>query len=66
MNTSFTPNLSTALGHPIYMSTVEADFSSPAEDYVDGTLDLNKHLINCLFITQLPDLKLSKLLDTTC
>ena len=27
------------------MSAVEAGFPSPAEDYIEGSLDLNKHLI---------------------
>ena len=30
---------------PIYMTAVSAGFPSPAEDYVEGKLDLNDHLI---------------------
>jgi len=30
---------------PLFMIPVEAGFPSPAEDYVEGDLDLNKHLI---------------------
>jgi DNA polymerase V len=30
---------------PVYMSAVSAGFPSPAEDYVEGKLDLNEHLI---------------------
>ena len=30
---------------PIYSSSVSAGFPSPAEDYVEGKLDLNEHLI---------------------
>ncbi len=31
--------------HPLYASRVQAGFPSPADDYVEGTLDLNEHLI---------------------
>jgi len=44
-DTIFKPDTSTAISCPIYMSSVEAGFPSPAEDYIEGTLDLNKHLI---------------------
>jgi DNA polymerase V len=30
---------------PLYMSPVAAGFPSPAEDYVEGTLDINAHLV---------------------
>lgn len=30
---------------PLFLSRVPAGFPSPAEDYVEGTLDLNEHLI---------------------
>ncbi len=39
------PDLSTELECPLFVSPVEAGFPSPAEDYVEGPLDLNKHLI---------------------
>ena len=30
---------------PLYASTVQAGFPSPADDYIEEQLDLNKHLI---------------------
>ena len=30
---------------PLYLATVSAGFPSPADDHLDGQLDLNKHLI---------------------
>jgi len=30
---------------PLYGSTVQAGFPSPADDFIEGRLDLNKHLI---------------------
>ena len=30
---------------PLYMSAVPAGFPSPADDYIEGKLDLNSHLI---------------------
>lgn len=30
---------------PLYASSVSAGFPSPADDYIEGTLDLNEHLI---------------------
>lgn len=30
---------------PLFLSRVSAGFPSPADDYVEGTLDLNEHLI---------------------
>lgn len=30
---------------PVYSSRVQAGFPSPAEDYIEGKLDLNEHLI---------------------
>jgi len=41
----FTPDESTSINCPFFMSAVEAGFPSPAEDYIEGSLDLNKHLI---------------------
>jgi DNA polymerase V len=41
----YQPDLSTNLECPIFLAPVEAGFPSPAEDYVEGQLDLNKHLI---------------------
>ena len=31
--------------YPLFMDTVPAGFPSPADDYIDGKLDLNSHLI---------------------
>lgn len=45
MNTIFVPDNNTELRCPLYLSTVEAGFPSPAEDYVEGSLDLNEYLI---------------------
>ncbi|OGQ96896.1 MAG: peptidase S24 [Deltaproteobacteria bacterium RIFOXYD12_FULL_57_12] len=30
---------------PLFVTSVEAGFPSPAEDYIEGRLDLNEHLI---------------------
>lgn len=39
------PDLSTKCELPFFMVPVAAGFPSPAEDYLEGKLDLNKHLI---------------------
>jgi DNA polymerase V len=39
------PDLSTACERPLFMVPVAAGFPSPAEDYLEGKLDLNKYLI---------------------
>ena len=36
---------STTIERPLFLSKVPAGFSSPADDYMDGKLDLNEHLI---------------------
>lgn len=41
----FIPDGSSSVSCPFFMSAVEAGFPSPAEDYIEGSLDLNKHLI---------------------
>ncbi|MDD3807559.1 MAG: translesion error-prone DNA polymerase V autoproteolytic subunit [Candidatus Marinimicrobia bacterium] len=41
----YTPNKAPSLSLPFYESAVEAGFPSPADDYIELTLDLNKHLI---------------------
>jgi len=39
------PDYSTTCERPLFMVPVSAGFPSPAEDYIEGKLDLNKHLI---------------------
>lgn len=39
------PDLSTKLERPLLMVPVSAGFPSPAEDYIEGKLDLNMHLV---------------------
>ncbi len=41
----YRPDFSTKLTCPMFMVPVAAGFPSPAEDYIEGQLDLNKHLI---------------------
>ncbi len=42
----FLPDEKYGLPHPpLYASMVAAGFPSPADDYMEGTLDLNEHLI---------------------
>ena len=41
----FTPDLSVAYALPLFMEPVSAGFPSPAGDYMEGKLDLNRHLI---------------------
>src|SRR5215212_10140675 len=38
-------DLSTRVNLPLYLSRVCAGFPSPADDYIDQEIDLNKHLI---------------------
>lgn len=47
----FTPTLLRKLSRPIVASRVSAGFPSPAEDYVEGRIDLNKDLIRHPFTT---------------
>jgi len=39
------PDQSTRSRRPLFMASVSAGFPSPAEDYIEGKLDLNKHLV---------------------
>ncbi len=39
------PDRSTKWARPLFLACVSAGFPSPAEDYIEGRLDLNKHLI---------------------
>jgi DNA polymerase V len=41
----YSPDRSTECERPVFLVPVEAGFPSPAEDYIEGKLDLNKHLI---------------------
>lgn len=41
----FSPDRSTRWARPLFMTAVSAGFPSPAEDYIEGRLDLNRHLI---------------------
>ena len=41
----FEPERTVRCSLPLYTASVSAGFPSPAEDYVEGKLDLNKHLI---------------------
>ena len=41
----YKPARSTKRRQPIFMATVPAGFPSPAADYEEGKLDLNRHLI---------------------
>ncbi|MDZ7664933.1 MAG: translesion error-prone DNA polymerase V autoproteolytic subunit [Desulfotignum sp.] len=41
----YTPDQTTEISLPLYMTSIEAGFPSPADDYIEGTLDLNEHLI---------------------
>ncbi len=41
----FTPDQATRCALPIFLGRLPAGFPSPADDYAEGKLDLNKHLI---------------------
>ncbi len=41
----FTPSASMVCALPLFMEPVSAGFPSPAGDYMEGKLDLNRHLI---------------------
>jgi DNA polymerase V len=41
----FSPDPSTSVERPLFQVPVPAGFPSPADDYIEGKLDLNKHLI---------------------
>lgn len=41
----YAPDLSTKYKLPIFLGRLPAGFPSPADDYLEGTLDLNHHLI---------------------
>jgi DNA polymerase V len=39
------PDRATRCARPLFMTSVSAGFPSPAEDYVEGRLDLNRYLV---------------------
>ncbi len=41
----FYPDQRTKWARPLFTTAVQAGFPSPAEDYIEGHLDLNRHLI---------------------
>lgn len=41
----YVPDLSTSYPCPLFLVPVSAGFPSPADDYLEGKLDLNQHLI---------------------
>ena len=41
----YTPDQTTGIKLPLYMTSIEAGFPSPADDYIEGSLDLNEHLV---------------------
>ena len=47
----FIPNRTLRLPRPLILSRVPAGFPSPAEDYVEGRIDLNRDLIRHPFAT---------------
>lgn len=44
-NSILIPKTDEKIERPVFMVPVSAGFPSPAEDYVEGSLDLNRHLI---------------------
>lgn len=45
INAIYYPDRTTECKRPLFMIPVEAGFPSPADDYIEGEMDLNKHLI---------------------
>lgn len=45
MNKIYTPDQTTEISIPLYMTSIEAGFPSPTDDYIEGSLDLNQHLV---------------------
>jgi DNA polymerase V len=41
----YSPDLSTHYKLPVFLGRLPAGFPSPADDYIEGKLDLNRHLI---------------------
>ncbi|OGW67054.1 MAG: peptidase S24 [Nitrospirae bacterium RIFCSPLOWO2_02_FULL_62_14] len=42
---AYEPDTATAVERPVWLARVPAGFPSPADDYLEGKLDLNQHLI---------------------
>ena len=53
----YIPDTSTPLELPFFAATVSAGFPSPAEDYTDKSIDLNKELIKNPYATFLARVK---------
>ena len=47
----YRPGLKTRLSRPLVMFRVPAGFPTPAEDYVEGSIDLNRDLVRHPFYT---------------
>lgn len=47
----YRPNIKTRLSRPLVMFRVPAGFPSPAEDYIEGGIDLNRDLVRHPFYT---------------
>ncbi|HMS85233.1 MAG TPA: translesion error-prone DNA polymerase V autoproteolytic subunit [Nitrospira sp.] len=45
VETISTPDFSTSYRLPVFLGRLPAGFPSPADDYIEGKLDLNRHLI---------------------
>src|SRR5678815_4020318 len=45
VDTIYAPDLSTRYKLPVFLGRLPAGFPSPADDYIEGKLDLNRHLI---------------------
>ncbi|MDQ1610305.1 MAG: polymerase [Pyrinomonadaceae bacterium] len=41
----YRPDTTTKWARPLFLARVPAGFPSPAEDYIEGSLDLNRHII---------------------
>jgi len=45
VETIYAPDLTTRYKLPIFLGRLPAGFPSPADDYLEGKLDINKHLV---------------------
>ena len=45
VHTIYSPQIKTQRALPFYLSPIEAGFPSPADDYIERSLDLNEYLI---------------------